>query len=157
MQHDVWLSEMAIDIIHEQMADADRLAERKDRKPCEFVFPAPGGETAISAAAISKALKRLERPGGGTVTILGVAPFTPHDLRRTMATLCEEIGISPLILGHALNHLTTTKATTTTSVYGRYDYSREKKEVFDKWAERLAAIISGKAANVVPIAAASRS
>ena len=85
MPHDVWLSDMAIAIIREQMADADRLAERKDRKPCEFVFPAPAGRTAIGAAAIPKALKRLERPGkGNTTTILGVAPFIPHDLRRTM-------------------------------------------------------------------------
>ena len=57
----------------------------------------------------------------------------------------------------ACNHLTTTKASITTSVYGRYDYAKEKKEVFDKWADRLAVIISGKAAKVVPIAAARRS
>lgn len=147
-EHTVPLSGMALDIIKEQLAAADALAERKDREAPLFVFPGPGGRAAVTGASISKAVKR-EQTGE---TILSVAPFTPHDLRRTAATHMEEIGVNPFIVGHVLNHISVTKASITSRVYARYDYAAEKREALDLWADRLSGIFEQKTAEVVSLA-----
>ena len=150
-QHTVPLSAMAVDIIHVQLADAQALAKRKGRTESPFVFPGPGGRAATTAASIPRAVKGEERIVDDLPAVMGVAPWTPHDLRRTMATHLEEMGISPFIIGHVLNHVSITKASITSRVYARYDYAGEKREALDLWADRLAAIIKDKGADVVPM------
>ena len=81
----------------------------------------------MAGAAAAKAIKKAEVKDRGCATILGVEPFTPHDLRRTAATHMEEIGISPFIIGHVLNHVSATKASITSRVYTRYTYDEEKR------------------------------
>src|SRR5690606_27288292 len=115
-EHVVPLSAMAVEIIASQLADVEALCERKGRAVPPFVFPAPGCREAVTAASVPKAVKRLEKEG----RIMGIAPWTPHDLRRTAATHMEEIGISPFIVGHVLNHVSATKSTITSRVYARY-------------------------------------
>ena len=68
----------------------------------------------------------------------------PTSNLRPAATLMEELGISPFHIGHVLNHATVTRATITSRVYARYDYSREKREALQLWADRLTAIIAGE-------------
>lgn len=152
-EHTVPLSDMAVSIIGDQLADVEALAERKDRGAVPWVFPGPGARAAMTGAAVAKAIKREETIKRGKATIIGIEPWTPHDLRRTAATHMEEIGISPFIIGHVLNHVSVTKASITSRVYARYDYAREKREAMDLWADRLAAIIEGKGAEVVRLGA----
>lgn len=151
-EHAVPLSEMAIEIIREQMAAAEALSERKGRAVPSFIFPAPGGRAAVTGAAVAKAIKRGEKPakGGKETVILGIPPWTAHDLRRSASTHMEELGISPFIIGHVLNHVSATKASVTSKVYARYDYAKEKREALDLWADRLAGVIDGKG-NIVPL------
>jgi integrase len=144
-EHVVPLSDMALAILHDQLADSLTLAKRKDRAASKFVFPAPGGRAAISAAAVAKAVKRAEAKG----KIMGVAPWTPHDLRRTAATHMGEIGISPFVIGHVLNHISMTRGTITSRVYARYDYAKEKREALDLWADRLGGILTEGGASVL--------
>lgn len=149
-EHIVPLSRMAIAIIGDQIKDVEALAEQKGRAATEWVFPGPGFRAVVTAASLPKAVKRLEEDG----TIMGVAQWTPHDLRRTAATQMEEIGISPFIVGHILNHVSVTKASITSRVYARYSYDREKREALELWADRLSAIVEG-AGEIVPMRAAS--
>jgi integrase len=151
-EHVVPLSGMAVAIIREQIAAVDALCQRKGRAVPSFVFPAPGGRAAVDGGSIAKAVKGEEKPvkGSDATTIMGAAPWTPHDLRRTASTRMEEFGVSPFVVGHVLNHASTTKSTITSRVYARYDYMREKREALDLWADRLAAIIEGKG-SVVPL------
>ena len=88
----------------------------------------------------------------GAPRILGVAPWTAHDLRRTVATGMAELGVTPFHIAHVLNHVSTTKATITTKAYAHYTYEAEKREALDMWAARLSAIIAG-GADVVPLRA----
>ncbi|WP_287376835.1 site-specific integrase [Mesorhizobium sp.] len=150
-EHVVPLSAMALAIIHDQIAEVDALSKRKDRDVPTFVFPGPGARAAVTAAAIAKAIKNQEVTKRGATTIIGVAPWTAHDLRRTAATHMEEMGISPFVVGHVLNHVSSTKSTITSRVYARYDYLKEKTEALELWADRIAGIIAG-GADVVPIA-----
>jgi hypothetical protein len=57
----------------------------------------------------------------------------------------EELGVSPFVIGHVLNHISATKASITSRVYARYTYDKEKREALELWADRLAAIIAGGA------------
>ncbi|MFB9984351.1 tyrosine-type recombinase/integrase [Mesorhizobium kowhaii] len=141
-EHAVPLSDMAVAIIREQIAAVDALDERKDRTPTPFIFPGPGSRASVTGASIPKAVKREEVVKRGVATIMGIAPWTPHDLRRSAATHMEEIGISPFIIGHVLNHVSATKASITSRVYARYDYAKEKREALDLWAARLVGILA---------------
>lgn len=153
-EHSVPVTAAAAEVIRAQLQAVDELAARKDRKPGPFIFPGPGGRAPITGAAIPKAVKRAETRGarGKAATIMGVKPWTPHDLRRTMATHMEESGISPFIVGHVLNHTHVTKSTITSRAYARYDYAREKREALELWADRLQGILSG-GAEVAPLQA----
>jgi integrase len=73
--------------------------------------------------------------------------FTPHDLRRTVATRMRELGISRGDVKMVLNHV----ETDVTARYDRYDGLAEKRRALDIWARRLEQIISGEepAENVV--------
>jgi integrase len=138
-EHSVPLSSMAIEIIRKQITESDALAQRKGRAVSPHVFPAPGAASAVTAAGIAKAVKREEKPSG---LIMGIAAWTPHDLRRTMATHMEEVGVSPFVVGHVLNHVSLTRATITSRVYARYDYAKEKREALDLWAKQLAEVVA---------------
>ena len=145
--HAVPLSDMAVYIIREQMAAAEAQARRKKRSMFECIFPAPRGSRAsMAGAAAAKAIKKSEvKNNRGLATILGVEPFTPHDLRRTAATHMEQLGVSPFIIAHVLNHVSATRSSITSRVYARYSYDKEKREALDRWAGRLLAILEGGA------------
>ncbi|MEQ1953589.1 tyrosine-type recombinase/integrase [Mesorhizobium yinganensis] len=151
-EHVVPLPSMAIEIIKSQLGDAEALAERKERAVSDFVFPGPGARAAVTGAAIAKAIKREETTKRGTAKIMGVAPWTCHDLRRTAATHMEELGISPFVIGHVLNHVSSTRASITSRVYARYTYDREKREALETWADRLAGILEGTSADILHLA-----
>ena len=64
------------------------------------------------------------------------------------------LGVAPIVLGHVANHRTTTRAGVTLAVYSHYAYDSEKREALDRWSRALSAIVSGKPASVVELAAA---
>jgi integrase len=78
--------------------------------------------------------------------------FTPHDLRRTVATRMRELGISRGDVKMVLNHV----ETDVTARYDRYDGLAEKRRALDLWGKRLDQIVSGEqsAANVVALSRA---
>ncbi|MER9893785.1 site-specific integrase [Mesorhizobium sp. M0119] len=150
-EHVVPLSGMALEIIGDQLAEVEALSKRKERAVPSFVFPGPGARAAVTGAAIAKAIKREEVIKRGAATIMGMPPWTCHDLRRSAATHMEMLGVSPFVVGHVLNHISATKSTITSRVYARYDYLKEKTEALELWAGRLTGIIAG-GAEIVPIA-----
>ena len=60
-------------------------------------------------------------------------PFTPHDLRRTMATQMAEAGIAPHVIEKCLNH----KMVGVMAVYNRAEYAAEKKAAWRAWGHKL--------------------
>jgi integrase len=64
--------------------------------------------------------------------------FTPHDLRRTVATRMRELGISRGDVKMVLNHV----ETDVTARYDRYDGLAEKRRALDLWAKRVEQIIT---------------
>src|SRR4029077_14179441 len=76
--------------------------------------------------------------------------FTPHDLRRSVATRMRELGISRSDVKMVLNH----RERDVTSRYDRYDGLPEKKRALDLWSNRLEQIVEGDASpsNIVDLA-----
>ena len=148
-EHFVPLPAMAREIIQDQLAAVDKLCERKEREPSDFLFPAPGGQEAVTARSIAHAVRTKD---GGW----GIPPWTPHDCRRTVATGMAELGVAPHIIGAVLNHRTVTRSSVTTRHYIRHSYEPEKRSALESWSAHLAAIIEGRD-NVVPFGGARAS
>ena len=123
-----------------------------------WVFPASRGSTPIGEGTMSQAMKRAinpaERPGKDAdpeaEPIMERA--TPHDLRRTAATLITELGFNRLVVDKLLNH----KDQTVGGVYDRHSYDKEKRLALEAWERELDATFSGQSqgAEVVDIATA---
>lgn len=78
---------------------------------------------------------------------LGVADFTPHDLRRTSATFMSQLGIMDEVIDALLNH--TKQGIIRTYNLNRYD--REKQLALEAWESKLTSIITNINSNVVPV------
>lgn len=78
-------------------------------------------------------------------------PWTPHDLRRTCATMLSKLGHLDEIIDVVLNH----KKKGIVATYNRNLYEREKQAAMESWERKLKAIITGAGAdNVVSITTA---
>ncbi len=70
----------------------------------------------------------------------GVAGWRLHDLRRTMATGLQKLGVRLEVTEAVLNHVAGSRAGIV-GVYQRYDYAAEKRAALAAWGERVAAIV----------------
>src|SRR5262245_42516117 len=124
--HSVPLSDLAMSIIEDALADAG------DRQHLFALLP----------VAVVRFVERAD---------FGLAHWTPHDLRRTALTEMAKLGVEPVVLGHVANHRSATRAGITLAIYVRHSYEAEKCRALDLWADRLAALVGGTGAAVVPM------
>jgi len=95
--------------------------------------------------ALSKRTKYTD-----TLTLPG-GKWTPHDLRRTGATLMSKLGTAPEVIERCLNHVEPNRIRRT---YQRYSYKPEMKRAWEILGERLEALTSTDVtAKVIPISA----
>jgi integrase len=77
--------------------------------------------------------------------------FTPHDLRRTVATRMAEMGVMEEIIDRVLNHARPGIIRT----YNVYAYDKEIQKALESWERKLQAIVTGKSVdNVISITTA---
>jgi integrase len=122
--HDVPLSPQALAVL-------DDHPERVGR---EYIF----GDGEGGFSGFSKAKERLD-------DACGVAGWTLHDLRRTMATRMADLGVQPHVIEAILNHVSGHKSGVA-GVYNRSTYAAEKRAALDLWGvhvERLLAVAAG--------------
>ncbi|GEM_PF-906234 len=97
--------------------------------------------------ALRRSLPRLAR--------IGVAPFTPHDIRRTVATGLADMDVPDAIIMGILNH--SLKGVTRT-VYIRTPQLPQRRAALERWAAYLESNIRGagvpRASNVLPFVSA---
>ncbi len=105
----------------------------------DFVFRSSyRPKQALSRAAIGKAiLRHWGKDEEGNDEIGLDAPFTPHDLRRTVRTRLAEIGISDVIAERVLGH----KLQGLLAVYNQHSYDAEKRQALARWEQRLSEIL----------------
>lgn len=130
----------------------------------ENIFPSPVGKGSkhIAENALNFALRRnatapmfvddgkpvyLSDGTQATENKLGVDHFTPHDLRRTAATLLAKDKIPFEHRERVLNH----KLDRLDAIYNQHDFDDEKQIAAETLERRIRAIIYGNEAKVIPI------
>jgi integrase len=73
----------------------------------------------------------------------GLKPWRLHDLRRTVATRMNELGVLPHVVEAILNHISGHKAGVA-GIYNRAIYAPEKRAALQKWADYIAALSGGR-------------
>jgi integrase len=81
-----------------------------------------------------------------------IEPWSIHDLRRTVATGLQRLGVRLEVTEAVLNHVSGSRGGIA-GVYQRHDWAAEKRAALDAWAAHVAAIIEGHvgADNVVAL------
>jgi integrase len=133
------------------VGDALALIERlRGRQKHGTLLATPRG-LELTPQNLAKAFERLPK---GTLD----ADATPHDLRRTAATLMARLGTDRLHVAAVLNHASTTRATVTGAVYDRHTYLPEKTRALSALDREIQRILSGKVAdgNIVPLRSGNR-
>jgi len=101
----------------------------------EYLFSGTDGARRLSGW--SKGHARMLRAICAESGERSVLPWTPHDLRRTVATrIAEQLGVGgehliKRVLGHADGSVT--------AIYNRYGYVKEMRAVLEHWANELMA------------------
>src|SRR3984893_12266970 len=134
------LSDLAVDIIKEALSS--------DKQ--QFVFVSPLGDQPMNRKVMATALRGTKCKGKvktpGICALLGLRPFTPHDLRRTAATLAGDLGFDDAWIAKCLDHAVTKKGdaivpSVTGKVYNHSKRMKEKRAVLDGVAAELRRII----------------
>ncbi len=94
------------------------------------------------------ALKNRTKKTG--VLLLSGGAWTPHDLRRTMASRMGDLGVAPHIIEKCINH----KLNGILAVYQRQEYLPERKAAFETWGNFLERISKIDQSNVIELSAA---
>jgi integrase len=148
------LSDLALEILTQSLGNHD------------FAFMGRFGDAPLCRHAMSDALRGTKHRNGevktpGICALLGLKPFTPHDLRRTAATMSEYLRLPGGDIALCLDHQSDKDENgndwpvVTQEVYGLGFTARvtRKRKVLDAWAVELRRIIGEPAAVELPIAA----
>lgn len=118
----------------------------------EWIFPSRSGKSHVDIKSISKQIhdRQRETPLSnrsaktGSLQLSG-GPWTPHDLRRTGATLMGSLGVPPYVIERCLNHVEPNRLVRT------YQHQKMTAEQADAWktlGERIYLLITQQA-NIV--------
>jgi len=80
-----------------------------------------------------------------------VSNWTPHDIRRSVATKMADIGIQPHIIEQILNHQSGHKSGPA-GIYNRSSYEHEVRAALAMWEDHLRTLLAGGERKVVPYA-----
>ena len=129
--HAVPLSPAAVALIKAALNDKPRRLGLTS----DFVFVSKFDHTKpVARHSLSQAVKRLLDTNEAKA--LKLTAFTPHDLRRTAATLCQAAGVPRDHVKALLNHTDGD----ITSVYARHNLLPEKRVAVTALADRIALI-----------------
>ncbi|PWV64915.1 integrase [Plasticicumulans acidivorans] len=132
--HTVPLGRLALDILEARRATAHG----------PFVFPGRGTDGTLHGQSLANLLRRSLAGSPAA----GLAPFRPHDLRRTCRTGLARLGVADEVGERVLNH----HRGGLVAVYNRHRYEAEMRAALDAWDRHLCRLIGqASGANVVPL------
>jgi integrase len=139
--HMVPLTDLAIELVEGLRSLAK---ERPSLLPAQRSKRNPDGH--IEEKGLAHALR--DQIDEKAETLFGLPPFTPHDLRRTAATMMTSLGIPrrpdvAKILNHAEDD------DDTTAIYDRWESWPKKKKALGVWEKELRTLIEGKPSSIV--------
>lgn len=127
---------------------------KKDTGHTPFCFPSKDGENQVDTKTVSKLIgdrqcrfKNRSKPLSGrhhddslVLSKGSRGEWTPHDLRRTGATMMQELGVTLEIIDRCQNHLL--GGSKVRRHYLHHDYAKEKTEAWRALGERLEEILT---------------
>ena len=109
-----------------------------------YLFAGRSNDQPMSDKALSKAVRdRIrevplkKRTAKAQMLILSGGEWSPHDLRRTMASRMGDLGVAPHVIERCLNHI----QQGIVGVYQRQEYLLERKAAFQLWGTTLENIL----------------
>jgi integrase len=168
--HVVHLSAQAIDVLREVQRhtrllrfvfQSPRATDAKDARPVDphslarivgrlFDDPSesvdPSKRNRAKPAAERKH-RRIKRPALRVSLHGTMEPFTPHDLRRTMASRMADLGTAPHVIEKCLNH----KLEGVLAVYQHAQWMPERKQAFERYGEKVATLLAADPKKVVQL------
>jgi integrase len=144
--HLVPLSEPARKLLHALPSDRPGYVQGgHQRAKLALVF---AREHATPISGWSKAKSALD-------TASGVSGWWLHDLRRTLATGLQRLGVRLEVTEAVLNHLSGSRAGVV-GIYQRHDWAEEKRAALDAWSAHLLTAAEGRlpAGKVLPFSRA---
>lgn len=157
--HRVYLTKTAFELIGPLTITDEESGETRERG---YIFPSPHKNKvkpvdshALPVAVLRNVKWQLTDKKGkplynadgkpATENRLEVERFTPHDLRRTAATLMSEIGFMDEIIDAVLNHV----KQGVIKVYNLHRYGKEKQTALEAWERKLQSIVTGSTTGVI--------
>ncbi|RYG87180.1 MAG: integrase, partial [Alphaproteobacteria bacterium] len=128
-------------------ADEDAAAEPVEWPRKGLVFTTTGktpvsgyskGKTRLDAAIVAVAAEDAAAAGASPE---GVAGWRVHDLRRTMATGFQRLGVRFEVTEAVLNHVSGAKSGVA-GVYQRHDWKEEKRTALEAWGRHVASSLN---------------
>jgi integrase len=114
-----------------QLFDELRALVPKDADPC---FPSKR-----SAKANAERDRSITRAAAKACEQLGMADWTPHDLRRTARTNFAKLGVADAVAERVVNHVSGDRMI---QVYNQHRYLIEMKAALDAWAARIERLVA---------------
>jgi integrase len=123
----------------------------KRRKDAVFVFEGPA-KTAMTGFGKMKERLDVALVEAAADANRTAAPWVLHDLRRTLATGLQRLGVRLEVTEAVLNHVSGTRSGIV-GVYQRHGWEKEKAEALKAWTAHVLKIAEGKdeAVNVVEL------
>jgi integrase len=118
--HDIPLSAPA----RELLASMPRIADS------DFVFTITG----------TKPISAWSQPKVKLDKVCGIAAWRIHDLRRTMATGMQRLGVTLQVVEAALGHTSGSRGGIV-GIYQRHDYANEKRAALESWGQHVMALV----------------
>lgn len=139
--------ENIIPLTERAIAKFDKLAGGEKWPRTGFVYPSrkatvPSGWSKLKRRIDAKVAKLAKAADAE------VPPWKLHDLRRTLATRLQRLGIAHEVVEHLLNHREKSR-TGIAKVYQTYGYEAEKRAALERWEAELARILKGDPESVV--------
>jgi integrase len=136
-----------------------RQVKAKEKKPDAQRWPKAGPVVSIRGklplSCFSQAKTALDAKVAKVRKEAGpIEPWRVHDLRRTLATGLQRLGVRFEVTEAVLNHVSGARAGVA-GIYQRHDWKEEKRSALEAWARHVAAISSpADNGNVVSLSAA---
>lgn len=134
-------------LIHLSTFAMKQLKTMKEYKDGLFLLSGRDPDAGMSDKTVSKAIRdrirkvplKKRTPRSGTLLLYG-GEWSPHDLRRTMASRMGDLKIEPHVIERCLNHV----QQGIIGVYQRQEYMKERKTAFETWGRKLASLTKRK-------------
>jgi integrase len=121
---------------------------RERNGEAQYLFSADG-KTPMVVETLSNAVSEIS---AALTKEAQIPKFDQRDIRRTVETRLQKLGIDKEVRAHLLSHGRTKGVQG--KVYEQWDFLTEKLAALEKWGRYLERIISGESAKVVPLRAA---